>query len=100
MQRRHTLRWAALVELSLVTVLEEVAHHVDEAAVIHVGAVGRALHEEAPVRVALGGVGGVGLAQLPVIVQEGRELCAPQRRGEASGKVGGKKDTNVYDQAR
>jgi hypothetical protein len=75
-----------------------VAHHVYEAAVVHVGAVGRALHEEAPVRIALGGVGGVGLAQLPVVVQEGRELCTTS--GRSKGESRRKTDTNVYDQAR
>ena len=64
---------------ALVAVLEEVAHHVDEAALVSVGAVGRALHEQPPVRVALARVGGVGVANLPVVVQERRKLWDEKR---------------------
>jgi hypothetical protein len=65
----------ATLVVTLVATLEKLHHHVDEAVVVFVRPVGRALHEQPPARVALGGVGGVGVAQLSVVVQERRELC-------------------------
>jgi hypothetical protein len=59
----------------LVAALEEVHHDVDQAALVLVGPVGRALHEQPPVRIALGRVRGVSVAQLSVVVQERGKLC-------------------------
>ena len=60
--------------MALVTVLQKVADYMNEAAFVAVGLVGRALHEQPPVRVALRGVGRVRFLDLPEIVQKGRKL--------------------------
>jgi hypothetical protein len=73
----------ATLVVTLVATLEKLHHHVDEAVVVFVRPVGRALHEQPPVRVALGGVGWIGVAQLSVVVQERRKLCNIETRRAA-----------------
>ena len=49
--------------------------YVDEAVVVLVRLIGRALHEQSPMGDTLGGVFRVGLFDLPVVVQEGGKFC-------------------------
>lgn len=62
------------LELALIARLEEVTRYMKETAVISIRAIGWTLQEEAPVGVALGSIGRVGIAQLAIIIQENWEF--------------------------
>lgn len=52
-----------------------ISPYIDEAVIVLVRLIRRALHEQSPVGDTLGGVFRVGLFDLPIVVQEGRKLC-------------------------